>query len=81
MVLLGTAGEDPNVLASVARLRQRYQDAADTLFYRLIVDGIDQGISVEDIERLCMTEKLPDDRSPTFIRKVMIELIICLRQK
>lgn len=80
-VPLGPAGKDPEILASVARLRERYENAADTLFERLIVDGIDQGISVEDIERLTSIHKLPDGRSPRFIREIVIELLVCLRPK
>jgi hypothetical protein len=79
--ILGPAGDDPEIRASVARLRERYRNAADTLFERLLVEGLEENVSVEDIERLCMTEKLPDNRSPAFIRKIVIELLICLRQK
>ena len=79
--ILGEAAHDPEVIQSAERIRKRYREAADTFFERLFIEGVKQNISIEDIERVVSLEKLPDGRSPTFIREVIIELLICLRPK
>ena len=80
-----TIGTDPNIppevrdeylqehAQSVVALRRRI---ADTLFDRLLIDGIESHIQYEDIERLASVGK-----SPEFMRSIVIELMLCLRSK
>lgn len=54
---------------------------ADTLLEKLLIEGAEQRIQLEDIERLISTEKTPAGQSPEFIRKIVIELMVCMRPK
>ncbi len=58
----------------------KYRRVADLLLERLLVDGAEHRIQIEDIEALCALEKTPHGRSPAFMRKVMVELMLSLRQ-
>ncbi|MDO8514575.1 MAG: hypothetical protein Q7S50_03465 [bacterium] len=79
--ILGAAAQNPAVQESARRLRSRYRAATDMLLERLLVDGAEQRITIEDIEQLASLEKTPDGKSPEFMRKIIIELMVCLRKK
>ncbi len=70
---------NPAVRASVDRIRERYRAVADLLLERLLVDGLEHRIQIEDIEALCGLEKTLRGRSPMLMRKVIIELMLSLR--
>ena len=90
VVVSATIGTDPNITPEVreAYLKEQVQKhleyvpkLAETLLYRLLLDGSKQGLTFNDIERLTSLEKLPDGRSPQFIRKIIVELMVALRPK
>jgi len=79
--VIGPAAADPEVQKSARRMRRRYRNAAYTLLERLLVDGAEKQITLEDIERLISLERTAERRSPLFMRKIVVELMVCLRPK
>lgn len=65
----------------VRRLHEYRRAVADTLLERLLIEGAQQRIQLEDIERLISMEKTPAGQSPEFIRKIIVDLMVCLRPK
>ena len=74
--VLGEAGQDPQIQEMARLLQERNQDAANTLFEWLLIDGAKDCIQVEDIENLASIGK-----SPEFMRKIIVELMLSLRKK
>ena len=74
--VLGEAGQDPLIQKMARGHMQRNQTAANTLFEWLVIDGLAHRIGVEDIENLASIGK-----SPEFMRKVVVELMLSLRRK
>ena len=89
VVVSATIGTDPTIppaereayLQQHLRLLMEYKRAvADMLLERLLVDGIEHAIQLEEIEALCATEKTPRGRSPMLMRQVIIEFLLVLRE-
>lgn len=74
--VIGPAAENPAVQESVRRMRRRYHKVALALLERLLVEGAEKGINLEDIERF--TESTS---SATFRREILIELLVNLHDK
>ncbi len=83
-------GSDPTIPPEVrkAHLQERVdalggerRRVADLLLQRLIVDGIEHQIQLEDIEALCAMEKTPRGRSPMLMRQVIIEFLAVLHKE
>jgi len=88
-VINATIGTDPSIpfvernayLQEHAQLYLARQNAAAHLLVeRLLVEGLEHAIQIEDIEALSALEKTPAGRSAIFMRKVMIELMLSLRR-
>ena len=79
--IIGPAATNPEAQESARRMRRRYRNAAYTLLERLLVEGADKRITLEDIEQLISLEKTVERRSPAFMRKIVIELMVCLRPR
>ena len=79
--IIGPAAANPEVQKSARKMRRRYHTAALTLLERLLVEGADKQITLEDIEQLISLEKTAERRSPAFMRKIVIEIMVCLRPK
>lgn len=84
---LGTRADMPReerealLVAHAGTIEERMRKTADTLLERILVDGAPSGIQLEDIERFISIGKMPDGRDPAFMRKVLVELLVCLRPK
>ena len=74
--VLGEAGQDPAIQEMARGHEERNQAAANTLFEWLLIDGLEERIGVEDIENLASIGE-----GPGFRRKIVIELMLTLRQK
>ncbi len=59
---------------------EKHRRIADLLVQRLLVDGLEERIQIEDIEALCATEKTPKGRSPMLFRKIIILNMTVLRE-
>ncbi|HEY4488580.1 MAG TPA: hypothetical protein VJB97_03615 [Candidatus Paceibacterota bacterium] len=70
----GPAGQDPLIQEMARGHVERNAAAAATLFEWLVIDGLEHRIGVEDIENLASIGKTPE-----FMRKVVIELMLALR--
>ncbi len=62
-------------------VKEHHRRAANLLLERLLIDGLEHRIQVEDIERLASTGTTPEGKSPEFMRKIVVELMVCLRPK
>jgi|GEM_PF-2926107 len=60
---------------------KRHREVADLLLERLLVEGLEHRLQLEDIEALCATGTTPRGRSPQLMRMVMIELALVLRDE
>ena len=57
------------------------QDIGTLLVQRLLLDGAEKGLTIQDIDALVSGFKTIDGRSPKFMRDIIIDLALCLRQK
>ncbi len=70
-----------HLLKHARALAERREKLAQTLLERLLIDGTRAEIQLDDIERLVSLEKMPDGRDPSFVRDIVVELLVCLRTK
>ncbi len=61
--------------------RARHQELGRLLVERLLFDGAEKGITIQDVEALVSPYKTTDGRSPKFMHAIVIDLMICLRAK
>ncbi len=73
-VIIGAAANDPHVQESARRIHRRHRAALHELSERLMIEGIEHNINIDDLERLAEFNK----RS-AFMRSIVIELMLCLR--
>lgn len=74
--ILGTAAKNAEVQRSAERFKERYRKVADELVERLLIDGTGEKITLDDIEKLSALSE-----SAQFRRKIIVELMVCLREK
>ncbi len=85
LVTGATIGTDPNIppevrhqalLESIERMGKQRREVSDALYQWLLADGLEHRITHEDIERLARPGKREE-----FMRKIVAELMVCLRPK
>jgi len=64
---------------SVQRTDSERREVAYALLGSLMVSGIEAGIQYEDIKRLSSYAKTAKGQDPAFLRKIIVELMLCLR--
>ena len=90
VVVSATIGTDPDISAAERRaylethareMIAERRRVADLLLERLLIDGVEHRIQVEDIEMLCATQKTPRERLPMLMRKIIVEFLIVLQKE
>jgi hypothetical protein len=72
--IMGDAATNAAVRESARRIHRRHRSALYELSERLMIEGIEHNINIDDLERLAVPSK-----RAALMRAILIELMVCVR--